>query len=213
MLTFDRGVKRAFELRNQLQAAKFGRRELAKLGLIAGSAYSPAVPRCARRSPPTWRARAHALAGPLPIPAAEEVQAPTPTTTPDHQYCASVSTDAAHSTTCGSGSATTTSTATLPPARSGATAGVRRADHRRPLQPAVLPADRERAAGATTVGFGHPEIAPHLHNFHTASESDGGPWNWLKPGQPPRPPLQHGAGRVHDRQGPPSKEPGHGPAT
>ena len=30
-------------------------------------------------------------------------------------------------------------------------------------------------------GFGHPEIAPHLHNFHTASESDGGPWRWISP--------------------------------
>ena len=27
----------------------------------------------------------------------------------------------------------------------------------------------------------------HLHNFHTASESDGGPWNWIRqPGQAAR---------------------------
>jgi FtsP/CotA-like multicopper oxidase with cupredoxin domain len=30
-------------------------------------------------------------------------------------------------------------------------------------------------------GFGQPEIATHLHNFHNAVESDGGPWNWTRP--------------------------------
>ncbi len=38
-----------------------------------------------------------------------------------------------------------------------------------------LPADHK--------GYGQPETTSHLHNFHTATESDGGPWNWLKPGQ------------------------------
>lgn len=38
MFGLDKGVKRALELRDQLHAAKFGRRELAKLGLIAGGA-------------------------------------------------------------------------------------------------------------------------------------------------------------------------------
>jgi FtsP/CotA-like multicopper oxidase with cupredoxin domain len=32
-------------------------------------------------------------------------------------------------------------------------------------------------------GWGIPECSPHLHNFHTAPESDGGPWNWIKPGE------------------------------
>ncbi len=36
MLGLDRNIRRAFELRKQLQAAKLNRRELAKLGLIAG---------------------------------------------------------------------------------------------------------------------------------------------------------------------------------
>ena len=31
-------------------------------------------------------------------------------------------------------------------------------------------------------GFGQPEITTHLHNFHTATESDGGPWNWYARG-------------------------------
>ena len=32
-------------------------------------------------------------------------------------------------------------------------------------------------------GFGIPEVITHLHNGHTASESDGGPWNWTRRGQ------------------------------
>ena len=31
-------------------------------------------------------------------------------------------------------------------------------------------------------GFGVPQEITHLHNFHTASESDGGPWDWVNPG-------------------------------
>ena len=30
-------------------------------------------------------------------------------------------------------------------------------------------------------GFGLPSATMHLHNFHTASESDGGPWAWIDP--------------------------------
>ena len=32
-------------------------------------------------------------------------------------------------------------------------------------------------------GFGIPEVITHLHNGHTASESDGGPWDWTRRGQ------------------------------
>ena len=31
-------------------------------------------------------------------------------------------------------------------------------------------------------GYGDPGTTSHLHNMHTATESDGGPWNWLNPG-------------------------------
>jgi FtsP/CotA-like multicopper oxidase with cupredoxin domain len=31
-------------------------------------------------------------------------------------------------------------------------------------------------------GFGLPSITSHLHNAHTAPESDGGPWDWTDPG-------------------------------
>ena len=63
-------------------------------------------------------------------------------------------------------------------------------------QPVFLRILNQLPAVGRHVGFGHPEIAPHLHNFHTASESDGGPWNWTAPGQPPRPPLLHGSRRI-----------------
>ena len=32
-------------------------------------------------------------------------------------------------------------------------------------------------------GFGTPEIVTHLHNGNTASESDGGPWDYFAPGE------------------------------
>ncbi len=32
-------------------------------------------------------------------------------------------------------------------------------------------------------GYGDPRTTSHLHNMHTATESDGGPWNWLNPGE------------------------------
>jgi hypothetical protein len=38
MFSSKLAARRAIELRNQLQAARLGRRELAKLGLIAGGA-------------------------------------------------------------------------------------------------------------------------------------------------------------------------------
>ncbi|HEX2418984.1 MAG TPA: multicopper oxidase domain-containing protein, partial [Micromonosporaceae bacterium] len=36
---------------------------------------------------------------------------------------------------------------------------------------------------ASARGFGVPQDITHLHNFHSASESDGGPWDWIDPGQ------------------------------
>jgi FtsP/CotA-like multicopper oxidase with cupredoxin domain len=32
------------------------------------------------------------------------------------------------------------------------------------------------------VGFGSTDLVVHLHNFHTPAESDGGPWDWVGPG-------------------------------
>jgi FtsP/CotA-like multicopper oxidase with cupredoxin domain len=43
-------------------------------------------------------------------------------------------------------------------------------------QPILLRIRNELPAAHT--GFGIPQLITHLHNFHTASESDGGPWDW-----------------------------------
>jgi hypothetical protein len=47
-------------------------------------------------------------------------------------------------------------------------------------QPIMLRIRNELPAAHT--GFGVPQLITHLHNFHTASESDGGPWGWTDPG-------------------------------
>ena len=39
----------------------------------------------------------------------------------------------------------------------------------------------ENTLEAGYVGYSNPETSAHLHNFHTATESDGGPWNFLYP--------------------------------
>lgn len=50
-------------------------------------------------------------------------------------------------------------------------------------EPIVVRIINELPALATHKGFGLPQLVTHLHNFHTATESDGGPWNWINPGQ------------------------------
>ena len=35
----------------------------------------------------------------------------------------------------------------------------------------------------TFTGWAYPGSITHLHNFHTASESDGGPWRYTLPGE------------------------------
>jgi FtsP/CotA-like multicopper oxidase with cupredoxin domain len=43
-----------------------------------------------------------------------------------------------------------------------------------------LPTDAELAANPT---FGSNEVITHLHNLHSASETDGGPWDFFPPGE------------------------------
>jgi FtsP/CotA-like multicopper oxidase with cupredoxin domain len=183
MFRLNREARRALRLREELSAAKLGRRELAKLGLIAGSASF--AQGASLRS---------ALAATAPSPTLKpwEDELPVPDTartsddygyTPtDHQWCAGryLAQDLYHL-------------------------------HVRPLEHKFhkdLPASTvwsygdqfggpvidirygrpfclhiENELPANHVGYGTPEITSHLHNFHTATESDGGPWNWLRPGQ------------------------------
>ena len=50
-------------------------------------------------------------------------------------------------------------------------------------QPIVIRIVNNLPTLAAHRGFGIPQIITHLHNFHTASESDGGPWDWYGTGQ------------------------------
>jgi FtsP/CotA-like multicopper oxidase with cupredoxin domain len=55
--------------------------------------------------------------------------------------------------------------------------------HARYGEPVMLRIMNDLPSLADHRGFGLPEIITHLHNAHTASESDGGPWNWTKRGE------------------------------
>ena len=48
-------------------------------------------------------------------------------------------------------------------------------------QPAVLRIMNDLPPLATHTGFGIPQTINHLHNFHTAPESDGCPWDYADP--------------------------------
>ncbi|MBV9924058.1 MAG: multicopper oxidase domain-containing protein [Acidobacteria bacterium] len=50
-------------------------------------------------------------------------------------------------------------------------------------QPWVIRRFNELPTQSQNGGFGVPEVSTHLHNFHTAPESDGGPCRWFFRGQ------------------------------
>jgi FtsP/CotA-like multicopper oxidase with cupredoxin domain len=54
-------------------------------------------------------------------------------------------------------------------------------------QPVVLRINNGLPPLSTHTGFGIPQTINHLHNFHTAPESDGGPWDWADPANPNQP--------------------------
>jgi hypothetical protein len=183
MFRLDRGVKRALELRNELHATKLGRRELAKLGLIVGSAhYAPGASlrqalagdvRTTKLTP--WKDR-------LPIP---ETVRPSSYDydRKNHQWCDRYPADASHCYELKCQEFDHKFHSELPASSvwsfNGAFGGpVLDVRYGTPICLQLeneLPADHK--------GYGQPETTSHMHNFHTASESDGGPWNWLKPGQ------------------------------
>jgi FtsP/CotA-like multicopper oxidase with cupredoxin domain len=182
MLRLDRSVKHALELRHQLSAAKLGRRELAKLGLIAGSAYY------ARGA--SLRA---ALAKDAPSPKLEpwEDELPIPRRAEasgydyDHsgyQWCNRFDAAPANCYRLRVQEHDHQFHKDLPASRvwsygdefGGPLLDVRYG------QPFCIRIENELPADHK--GYAHPEITTHLHNFHTATESDGGPWNWVSPG-------------------------------
>lgn len=55
--------------------------------------------------------------------------------------------------------------------------------HARYGEPVVLRIINDLPPPSGPQGFGIPEVITHLHNAHTAPESDGGPWDWTQRGQ------------------------------
>jgi FtsP/CotA-like multicopper oxidase with cupredoxin domain len=182
----NRCIAAMLDLRHQLTEARLGRRELAKLGLIAGGAYwakgASLRAALAKETAISPRTRPWVEA----MPPANRPLAETPMAGYDeaaHQYGRhyrpkrtykipvmagrhSFHKDLPASTIWGFGGV-------FP----GPTIDARYGD------PVLIRFLNQLPTVAGHKGFGHPEIATHLHNFHSASESDGGPWNWLKPGE------------------------------
>jgi FtsP/CotA-like multicopper oxidase with cupredoxin domain len=182
MFSSKLAARRAIELRNQLQAARLGRRELAKLGLIAGGAYwlkgaslrqALAASSASPRTKP-WEE-------PLPIPAGAEHEDDYPYTPSDYQYCNDRFTPKTiyhlrvKERTQEFAKDLKSKVWTYGDDFGGPLIDFRYGE------PSCLHIENDLPSSEEHVGFGHPEIAPHLHNFHSASESDGGPWNWTHP--------------------------------
>lgn len=191
MFGLDKQIRRTVELRNELAAAKLGRRELAKLGLIAGSAHwakGASLRRALAQTVPAialtpWK-------DPLPIPPRLRPHA-YEYETADHQYCGpyrgrDYAADADHCYRLEAkehghrfhselGESKVWSYCDEVRSFGGPVLDVRYG------QPFCI--DMRNGLDDEHTGYGQPEIAPHLHNFHTATESDGGPWNWLKKGE------------------------------
>lgn len=187
MLTNDeRRVHEALRLRDELNATRFTRRELSRMGLIAGGAYFGV------RGLSLRRALAATIASPKTTPWKDPM--PVPRVMGDsghqegydvnkHQWCAGYyepkheylltaqeSLHSFHSDLPASSIWSYGSNGfggTMIDARYG--------------EPILIRVKNELPANH--VGFGQPEIATHLHNFHNATESDGGPWNWYGPGK------------------------------
>ena len=182
----ERSAARALELRRELDAARLSRRELVKLGLIGGGAVLlGGAPSPLRRalaatapSPPTrpWLE-------PMPVPGVLTSTGALPgMDLTRHQYgqrfgvgeyYAVEALERPHSFH-----------PDLPPSPiwgyngkfPGPTIDLRYG------QPAMIRVKNGLPSLASHRGFGIPQTITHLHNFHTASESDGGPWDWVDPG-------------------------------
>ena len=182
MFNLDRKSKRALELRAQLDAAKLGRRELGKLGLIAGGAafakgasLREALAATVPAKPVTpWKDA-------MPIPPRTKVGG-FDYNHGNHQWSHRYDADASRCFGVTLEEHPHQFHSELPPSMVWSFDGT----FGGPVHDAWygkafcfklynnLPADH--------VGYAQPETTSHLHNFHTATESDGGPWNWLKPG-------------------------------
>jgi FtsP/CotA-like multicopper oxidase with cupredoxin domain len=188
MLRHQRELREWLDLRRQLSESRLSRREVKKLGLLLSGGVllgsGVRAPRAAAQaakgdpvSPPTtpWVER-------MPIPTVAAPVAPYAPRGP-HQFYArfpaqkfyrmellerqhSFHRDLPPSTIWGYGG-------TFP----GPTVKARYGE------PICIRFVNSLPSLATHRGFGIPQEITHLHNFHTAPESDGGPWDWIDPGQ------------------------------
>jgi len=195
----DQRLERKTELRKRATQAPLSRRELMTIGAAAGSSAFLGLSSSGRGvaeqkaglpptpSPPTtpWR---HALQVPpvkqaLPGPGSLLGGAPFPA---DHQYYEQFPPQKFYETSVRA--AQHTFHADLGPSLIWGYDGIFPgptfdARYGEPMLVRVhneLPTDAELAANPT---FGSNEVITHLHNFHSASESDGGPWDFYPPGE------------------------------
>lgn len=186
MSDHDRRVADALRLRDELNATRFTRRELNRMGILAGGSYF-GVRGLALRS-----ALAQSVTSPKTTPWKDSM--PVPRVMGDsghqegydvnkHQWCAGLY-EPKHEYLLTAQESLHSFHSDLPDSAiwsygsNGFGGTMIDAHYGEPILIRVknnLPADH--------VGFGQPEIATHLHNFHNATESDGGPWNWYGPGK------------------------------
>ena len=186
MLTNDeRRVHEALQLRDELNATRFTRRELNRMGLLAGGTFFGV------RGLSLRKALAQTVASPRTTPWKDEM--PVPVVMKDsghqdgydvnkHQWCADHY-EPKHEYLLTAQADQHSFHSDLPKSEiwsygsNGFGGTMIDAHYGEPILIRVknnLPANH--------VGFGQPEISTHLHNFHNAVESDGGPWNWTLPG-------------------------------
>lgn len=182
----DREIARTVALRRQLTEARLSRREVARLGLLTGTAWTLPLARSAEAQtvttllpPPSPPTTPWVEALPVPVVAQPTLLDPPPDG-PSHQGWGYAAPVLHYELTARAGlhsfhpelpsSQIFGYDGTFPGTTIDAWYG----------QPVLirytndLPVDH--------VGFGSTDLVTHLHNFHTPSESDGGPWDWVGPG-------------------------------
>jgi FtsP/CotA-like multicopper oxidase with cupredoxin domain len=192
----EKQVQRVLDLWRQATAARLTRREAYKMGLIAGTAglFS---------SRPLWAASGSGSGGsdadivsppntpwrdPLPIPRRDEgVPITTPIDTggkqfqyyndfPPQRFMDLIEREGQHHFYPAVDSLPSSPIWALDGTFPGPTLDMRYG------RPVLLKAVNRLPSLEEHRGFGIPQSVLHLHNSHSGSESDGGPWNWTDPG-------------------------------
>lgn len=194
----EKEIDRIFELRRQLSQARLNRRELLKLGILgAGAAYlgvqgnwlgaesgsGSGSSGSGQISPPTTPFR-----DPLPIPPVlgdipqSQLQAMGGPVTPGaHQFYSQYPAQKFYESYVREN--THTFHSQLPPSVIWGHDGIFPGPtiHARYGEPILLRIHNDLPPATPT--FGIPQVITHLHNMHSAPESDGGPWDFYDSGQ------------------------------